>query len=81
MARRRRCINLPFFILVSTQALCMMFQVAVLFVGEDLSEITIQSVKWFPLCVRCLTLAYMNIFMILAHRAMHQVSLHPTSLA
>ena len=81
MDRRRRFINLSFWILASLGALCTIFMVVVLCVSEDLSEITSVYAVPFGMCVRYLTILYGNIFVIIAHRTMHQVSLHPTSLA
>ena len=79
--RRRRCINLPFWILLGTQALCTIIMIAVICVSEDLSEITNVYIAPFAQSVRFFMLVYISIFMILAHRAMHQVSLYPNSLA
>jgi hypothetical protein len=76
----RRCINISFWILASTSALCHIIMVAVLCVNEDLSEIT-PVVSEFLDQVRNLTMLYGNIFIIIAHVRMHQVSLHPSPLA
>ena len=81
MTRRRRCINISFWILLSVDALSTIFMIAAFLVDEDLSEITYEYVKHFITAVRILRAMYSIIFMVLAHRAMHQVSLHPTSLA
>ena len=81
MNRRRRYINLSFWILAGTSTLCHMFMVTVLCVSEDLSEITSVYVDQFLKAMRYLTLLYGNIFVMIAHRAMHQVSVHPTPLA
>lgn len=81
MNSRRRCINLLFWILVSTATLCTMFMIAVLCVSEDLSEIINAYVAPLALCVRTLTFVFSAVFMAIAHRAMHQVSLLPTPLA
>ena len=78
---KRRCISLSFWIPMSLGALCTIFMVAALCVSEDLSEITSVYVAPFAQCVRFITVLYANIFMIIAHNAMHKVSLHPTSLA
>ena len=81
MDRRRRCLNLSFWILISLGALCTIFMIAALCVSEDLSEITNVYVAPFLACETFLTILYINIFMILAHRTMQKVSLNSTSLA
>ena len=79
-SRRRRCINLSFWILVSLELLCTIIMIAVLCVSEDLSDITNVYIAPFLLLVRFVTILYSNIFMATAHRAMHQVILRPASL-
>ena len=81
MNRRRRSINLSLWLPASLATMCTIFMVVVFCVSEDLSEIINVYVAPLVLCVRYLAMLYGNIFMIIAHRAMHQVSLHPTSLA
>ena len=81
MARRRRCINLPFWIVISTTSLCAIFTIAVplLSVDEALSKTDMTS--QIALLLRVFMIVYSTVFMILAHRAMRRVRLHPTSLA